>query len=391
MDRSTEIYLDNAATTRPFDCVRNIVDRTMDTDWGNPSSLHRMGFKAEQHVKKAKETVALSLKTDPSNIVYTSGGTESNNMALIGAALANRRTGNHIITTTIEHPSVYQTLQFLEECGFRVTYAPVNRNGHVDMETLLDSICGDTVLVSVMHVNNEIGAVADLESISAAIKHKKPSLLFHTDAVQSYGKYRIYPKRMGIDLLSASGHKIHGPKGVGFLYIGDKVKVKPIIFGGGQQKGIRSGTENVPGIAGLAVAINEIYKDHTLKMNRLYEIKKAFISRLEKMENVSIHGIDGIEPEQTAPHLLSVGFDSVRSEVLLHALEDRGIYVSAGSACASNHPGISGTLKATGVRPELLEATLRFSFSTFTTMEEIEKTADVLEELVPMLRRFTRR
>lgn len=385
-----QAYLDNAATTRPFECVRDIMVRTMDVDYGNPSSMHIKGVEAERYIKEAREKIAKTLKVDSKEIVFTSGGTESNNLALIGAAMANKRQGNHIITTKIEHPSVHNPLIFLEENGFEVTYLEVNEDGLIDMSELSNAITENTCIVSIMMVNNEMGSVQDVSTISKLIKEKNSDILFHVDAIQAYGKYHIYPKRMGIDLLSISGHKIHGPKGIGALYIRDRVKMKPILFGGGQQKGMRSGTENVPGIAGLGVAAEEIYKNHEEKVKHLYTLKQTLMDGVNEIPDVVVNGI-GVGIENTAPHVLSVSFAGIRSEVLLHALEERGIYVSSGSACASNHPALSGTLKAIKVKRELLDCTLRFSFSVTTTMEEIEYTIEVLKELLPMLRRFTRR
>lgn len=383
-------YLDNGATTQPFASVREVMLKTLEEDFGNPSSLHTKGVEAEKYVKEAKEQIAKSLKADPKEIVFTSGGTESNNMALIGGALANQRAGKHIITTGIEHASVHNPLIFLEAMGFEVTYLPVDAKGHIRLPELLETIREDTILVSIMYVNNEIGAVMDIEAIGKAIKEKKPDIVFHVDAIQAYGKYRIYPKRLNIDLLSVSGHKIHGPKGIGFLYIRDKVKIKPIIYGGEQQKGMRSGTENVPGIAGLSQAVKEIYDNHEEKIKGLYELKKYFIEEIEKLPGTTVNGIQGLSIEQTAPHIISVSFEGVRSEVLLHALADKAIYVSSGSACSSNHPAISGTLRGIGVKKELLDSTLRFSLSVLTTKEELDLALEALEELLPILRRYTR-
>ena len=251
-----------------------------------------------------------------------------------------------------------------------------------------EAICPETILVSIMHVNNEIGAVQPIEEIARIIHRKKPDVLFHVDAIQSYGKYVIRPKRQGIDLLSVSGHKIHGPKGTGFLYVRDKVKIKPLIYGGEQQHGMRSGTENVPGIAGLGEAVKEIYKDHDERIRRMYALKHLFVEQLEGLEGIVING----QPlDQGAPHIVSVSFRGVRSEVLLHALEEKGIYVSAGSACSSNHPAVSGTLRSIGVEKDLLDSTLRFSFGVFTTEDEIRYAADTVKTLVPMLRRFRRK
>ncbi len=382
-----EVYFDNSATTRAFDSVRDVMVKTLTEDYGNTAARHLMGVEAEQYVKAAREEIARSLRVKEKEILFTSGGTESNNMALIGTALANRRSGNHLITTGIEHASVYNPMMFLEEMGFRVSYLPVDHNGIVSLDALEEAICDDTILVSVMYVNNEIGAVEPVEEIAKIIKKKKPEVYFHVDAIQAYGKYVIRPKKQGIDMLSASGHKIHGPKGVGFLYVDERVKIRPIIYGGGQQKGMRSGTENVPGCAGLGMAVKEIYRDHEARMDRLYALKERLTEGLEKMEGVTVLGLTG---RDSAPQIVSALFSGVRAEVLLHALEDRGIYVSSGSACSSTHPGISGTLKGIGVKPELLDSSLRFSFGLFNTEDEVDYCLEQLNELLPVLRKYRR-
>lgn len=385
-----ESYLDNAATTRVSDGVREIADRAMCVDFGNPSSLHKKGMEAERYVKSAREIIAKSLKAEPKEIVFTSGGTEANNMALIGAALAMRRTGKHMITTQFEHASVHNPLLFLEDMGFEVSFAPVDAAGHVILEELLKLMREDTILVSVMYVNNEVGAVQDIAALARAVKEKKPGVLFHADAIQAYGKYRICPKKEGIDLMSVSGHKIHGPKGSGFLYIRDGVRVLPLIYGGGQQRGMRSGTENVPAIAGLGAAASEIYENHEEKIRQLYALKAYLTGQLQAMEGVTVNALT--KPlTDCAPHIVSASFAGVRSEVLLHALEERGVYVSSGSACSSNHPGISSSLQAIGVADALLDATLRFSFSVYTKKEELDYALAQLKELLPVLRRFVRK
>lgn len=385
-----EAYLDNAATTLPFPSVTEIMMNTLQFDYGNPSSKHLKGIEAEKLVKDTRKKIAASMKVDEKEIVFTSGGTESNNQALISTAFANQRSGKHIISTKIEHSSVHNPLIFLEEAGFEVTYLNVDRKGHIFMKELLDAICEDTILVSIMYVNNEIGAVQDIGTISKAIKEKKKDIIFHVDAIQAYGKYRIYPKKLGIDLLSVSGHKIHGPKGIGFLYIKDKVKTKPFILGGGQEKGMRSGTENVPGIAGLGKAVEEIYNNHEAKIKNMYELKKYFVGQLLEIEGVSINGLDGLQIEETSPNIISASVEGVRSEVLLHSLADKGIFVSSGSACSSNHPALSGTLQAIGVKKELLDSTIRFSLSVYNTKEELEYTIAALKELIPILKRYRR-
>ena len=383
-----EVYFDNSATTKVFDCVRDIVVKTMTEDYGNPSAKHKKGMEAEQYVRRAAAQIAKTLKVQEKEILFTSGGTESNNMALIGTAMANHRAGKHLITTRIEHASVYNPMAWLEQQGFEVTYLGVDEQGHISLEELRKAIRPDTILVSVMHVNNEIGAIVPVEEIGAMLHEVNPSILFHVDAIQSYGKLQIRPKKAQIDLLSASGHKIHGPKGVGFLYIDQRVKIHPLIYGGGQQRDLRSGTENVPGIAGLGAAAEEIYRNHEEKMERLIGLKDYFISRIGEIPEAVVNSLPG---KEGAPQIVSVSFSGVRSEVLLHALEDKGIYVSSGSACSSNHPAISGTLKAVGVKRELLDSTLRFSFGMFNTREEADYTIDMLKELLPVLTRYRRR
>lgn len=380
-----EAYFDNSATTKVLDCVKDAVVDAMCVNYGNAAAKHRKGVEAENLIREAKKAIADTLKVQEKEILFTSGGTESNNTALIGTALANRRAGKHLITTGVEHPSIYNTMSFLEEMGFEVTYLPVDHLGHISLEDLEKAIREDTILVSVMYVNNEVGAVEPIEAISQCIKKKNPKTLFHVDAIQAYGKYKIRPKKQGIDLLSVSGHKIHAPKGVGFLYIRDGVKIRPILFGGGQQKGMRSGTENVPGCVGLGVAAREAYKDFDARIEKLYTLREHLIAGLKPLGGVTINGS---EDRTNAPQIVSASFESVRSEVLLHALEDKGVYVSSGSACSSNHPGISGTLKGIGVKKELLDSTIRFSLGDLNTEEEVNYAIGVLGELLPVLRRY---
>ena len=380
-----EAYFDNSATTKVLDCVKDAVVDAMCVNYGNAAAKHRKGVEAENLIREAKKAIADTLKVQEKEILFTSGGTESNNTALIGTALANRRAGKHLITTGVEHPSIYNTMSFLEEMGFEVTYLPVDHMGHISLEDLEKAIREDTILVSVMYVNNEVGAVEPIEAISQCIKKKNPKTLFHVDAIQAYGKYKIRPKKQGIDLLSVSGHKIHAPKGVGFLYIRDGVKIRPILFGGGQQKGMRSGTENVPGCVGLGVAAREAYKDFDARIEKLYTLRERLIAGLKPLGGVTINGS---EDRTNAPQIVSASFEGVRSEVLLHALEDKGVYVSSGSACSSNHPGISGTLKGIGVKKELLDSTIRFSLGDLNTEEEVDYAIGVLGELLPVLRRY---
>ncbi len=382
-----EVYLDNSATTRCFDEVAQLMCKVMCEDYGNPSSMHRKGVEAEKYLRYSHETIARILKVNEKEIFFTSGGTESDNIALIGAAMANHRQGRHLITTKIEHPAVLQTMKYLEGQGFEVTYLSVDKEGRIDLRQLEQAIRKDTILVSIMHTNNEIGTVQPVAEAGAVIKRCNPSTLFHVDGVQGFGKFRIYPARMNIDLLSVSGHKIHGPKGTGFLYIREGAKVNPIIYGGGQQRGMRSGTENLPGIAGIAKAAEIVYGSLDYDMRRMYGLRDMLVQGVSHIEDVTVNGGMGRED---AAHIVSLSVRGVRSEVLLHALEEKGICVSAGSACSSHKPQPSATLKAIGVEKELLDSTIRFSFSVFTTEEEIQYTIRVLCELIPQLRKYTR-
>lgn len=386
--RQMEAYLDNSATTKVSERVMEAVLAAMTDYYGNPSAMHSMGVRAENKVREARELLARLMKVGEKEIYFTSGGTEANNMALIGAAMANRRAGNRILTTQIEHASVSNTMAYLKEQGFDIVALPVDSYGQLQMQALRKAMTEDTILVSVMYVNNEIGAVEPIEEINHVIRAVNPSVAFHVDAIQAFGKYKIYPKRLGIDLLSVSGHKLHAPKGVGFLYKNAHVKVKPILFGGGQQDGLRSGTLNVPGIVGLAVAAEESYTDFDEKQKRLYNLKELFVTGIQKIEGTKINGYPGRE---SAPHIVSVSFDGVRSEVLLHALEEQEVYVSAGSACSSHKASISPTFKALGLEKKSLDATLRFSFSTFTTEQEICSALEALRETLPVLRKVTGR
>ncbi len=383
-----EAYFDNSATTRVCAEAAEIVLRTMTEEYGNPSAMHSKGVEAEQYVRKAAEILAGILKVQPKEILFTSGGTESDNLALIGGALANQRAGRHIITTAVEHPAVTGPAAFLEEQGFEVTYLPVDRQGVVRLDALRDALREDTILVSVMMVNNETGSRMPVEEIAETVHRKNPKILFHVDAIQAFGKYRIFPSRMGIDLLSVSSHKFHGPKGAGFLYIRNGVKIRPLILGGGQQNGMRSGTDNVPGIAGMAAAAQKVCGNLEENAARLLQLKKRMAEGLLLIPGVRINGM---ALEEGAPHILSVTVEGVRSEVLLHTLEEKNIYVSAGSACSSHKRRPSAVLTAMGLSKADIESTVRISFSEENTIEEVDYALQVLREVVPVLRRFARR
>ncbi len=386
-----EIYLDNSATTMMLPEAAALMTKIFTEDYGNPSSAHMKGVESERYLREAKETLSKILRCKPTEIFFTSGGTESDNLALIGTARAKRRQGKHLITSSIEHPAVLRTMEYLEkEEGCSVTYLPVNEKGLVSLDDLKSAMRDDTILVSIMHTNNEVGSVQPIEAIGKFLKDKYPSVTFHTDAVQGFGKARIYPHQAGIDLMSISGHKIHGPKGTGIIYIADKTKIDPIIFGGGQQNGMRSGTENVPGAAGIAYAAGFLYDNFDSDREKMYSLKRRLAERLLEIEGVTVNGPAYDDEVNGAPHILSASFPGVRAEVLLHALEDKRIYVSAGSACATHKSTPSDTLTNIGLKQDLLDSTLRFSMSVFTKEEEIDLLAEALKELLPELRRFTR-
>ena len=382
-----EAYFDNSATTRCYPEVAEIVVKTMTEDFGNPSAMHLKGVEAEKYVREAAQTLAKILKVNEKEIIFTSGGTESNNLALFGGADANKRSGNHIITTSVEHAAVGQPAERLEQMGYEVTIVPVDHRGVVQLEALEKALRPDTILVSTMYVNNEVGAVMPVEEIAKLVHEKSPKALYHVDAIQAFGKYRIYPKKAGIDMLSVSSHKIHGPKGVGFLYINEKARIQPQILGGGQQAGIRSGTDNVPGIAGLGVAAKMVYTDFDEKIEHMYQLKERLAEGFLKLPDVRLNGM---EIREGAPQILSASFLGVRSEVLLHTLEEKGIYVSAGSACSSHKRKAAGTLSAMGMEAAQRESTLRFSFSEENTFEEVDYVLEVIGQVLPMLRRYSR-
>lgn len=389
------IYLDNSATTRVYPEVVQAMTEMMETDFGNPSSLHRMGLAAEKRMNRAREQVAKAFSAKPKEIVFTSGGTEANNMAIRGVAYQYRNRGNHLITTSIEHPSVLQTFRRLESEGFQVTYISVDSEGLVRLDELQAALTPGTILVSVMHVNNELGAVQPVEEIGALIKDRGQRTVFHVDAIQSFGKFPISPQRMRIDLLTISGHKIHGPKGIGALYINEKIQVPPLIEGGGQERDLRSGTENIPGIVGLGLAAERIESERPQQIVRLRALKAWFLEELQKaIPDVKIngpHSAGTLEAGRSAPHIVNLSFPGLKGEVLLHALEDYQIYVSTGSACHSRQSGPSHVLQAIGLKPRELESALRFSLSYQTTQEELETVLTHLPGLVKEFRSLMQR
>ena len=384
--RKMEVYLDNSATTRVYPEVAELMMKIMTEDFGNPSSMHKCGMTAEHYLKEAASAAAKSIHADISEILFTSGGTESNNTALIGTALAKKRVGKHIISTNVEHPSVGATLDFLEKEGFSVTRLPVNEKGVITPEQVAEAIRPDTILVSVMMVNNEIGSIFPIEEITKTVHKKNPKTYVHTDAIQAYGKIPINVTKLGVDLLSVSAHKLHGPKGVGFLYIRKGTLIRPMVYGGGQQKGMRSGTENVQGIAGFGLAIKEGVIDNAKLVERndkIAALRDKLIEGLSACPDVRNHSMG-------APHIASLSFVGIRAEVMLHSLEAEGIYVSAGSACSSNKKKESSVLAAIDLPPEERESTLRFSFSEENTEEEVSYVIQTVERLLPGLRHYTR-
>jgi len=382
-----QVYLDNAASTRVSKPVIELMNKAMDEDYANPSAKHLKGMEAEKYLKEAAAKIAKTMKVSEKELVFTSGGTESNNMALIGAAMARQRYGKHIISTAIEHSAVHQVLVHLADLGFEYSILKVDEKGQISLEELKSLLRADTILVSVMYVNNEIGAVQDIKAIADIVHGYNKDIYMHTDAIQAYGKFKIFPKKEGIDLLSVSAHKLHGPKGSGFLYIDERVNIKPIIYGGGQQRGFRSGTLNIPGIAGLGEAAKEAYEDFDKEVEYIYGLRDYLIDEITKLndEGIKLNSEKGVK---FAPHVLSISISGVRAEVLLHAMEERGIYIASGSACSSNHPGLSGTLKGIGLKEEFLSSTVRVSFSKYNNKEELDFFLANLKELIPQLRRY---
>lgn len=376
-----EIYLDNSATTKPYQEVVDKMVLALTTQYGNPSSIYKKGIEVEREIKEIRRNIARSLGAKETEIYFTSGGTECNNTIIRSVAKLNKKTKNHIISTVIEHPSVLNTLKDLEADGFEVTYLPVGKDGKISLEDLKNAIKKETILVSVMHVNNEIGTIQPIEEIGKYLKSLDEKVYFHVDGVQSYAKIKFRPSRYNIDFMSVSGHKLHGPKGIGFMYVKENNRIKPLLTGGGQEIGIRSGTENVPGIYGIGEAVRILNQDleGTIdKVRGLRDLLKEEI--LANIDNVKINS-----PEDGVCHVLNVSFRGVRGEVLLHYLEQKEIYVSTGSACSSKKKG-SHVLNAIGLTPDEIEGAIRFSLSDLNTKEEIMKTVEVLKESVSDLR-----
>lgn len=377
-----EIYLDNSATTKPLEEVCDYINQINKEVYGNPSSMHTKGIEAERLVKKARESIARSLNVDSKEVYFTSGGTESNNWAIRGYLDANTRRGKHVITTEIEHPSVLEVFKNLETRGYRVDYLKVDKSGIVDLEELRQKITSDTSLISVMYINNEIGAIQPIDEIVKIKNEVNNETAVHVDAVQAYGKIKILPKKSGIGMMSVSSHKIHGPKGVGALYMDKSIKVKPILFGGGQESQVRSGTENVSGISGFGLAVEKYFESINERSNKVTELKKKFIEILSE----NIDGFTVLSRENSSPYIVSISFKNVKAEVLLHHLEERNVFVSTGSACSSRKNIHSHVLTAVGVNSKEIDGALRFSFSGFNTEEDIIDTVNFIKEILPRIR-----
>ncbi len=380
-----EIYLDNSATTRPYMRVCEKVAEVMRNNYGNPSSLHRLGISAEKEIKTAREIIASTLGARTDEIFFTSGGTESNNLAIMGVCGASR--GKRILATQIEHPATINTFVALENRGYTIELIPVDENGIVRLVEFEEMLTSDTALVSVMLVNNELGSVQPIAKMAQILKNRVPDAKLHVDAVQGYCKIPFTARELGADLVSISGHKIHGPKGTGALYIKKGTRIAPIIFGGGQQDGIRPGTENVPGIAGLGVAAGHCHS----KMGEAVKTMNSLRKRLEEGICSKIERVRVNTPQNCAPHILNISFEGVRSEVILHSLENEGIYVSSGSACSSHKKEPSYVLTAIGIDRALIDGSIRFSLSEFTTKEEIDKAITALSMIIPRLRKLNLR
>lgn len=384
----TEIYLDNSATTRPYREIIELINRVQAETYGNPSSMHKKGLEAEKLIGEARRQVAAFFSNRESEVVFTSGGTEANNLAIKGAAYRNRRRGGHLVTTSIEHPSVLNCFRFLEQEGFSVTYLPVDEHGLVNPGDLKNLVGKETTLVSIMHVNSEIGSIQPLGEIGQLIKKANPDVLFHIDAVQSFARLPLKLKEWSSDMISCSAHKIHGPRGAGSLWIKEGTLLQPLIHGGGQEKEIRPGTENTAAIAGFGLAVRLANGNLRQKTESLTNLKLSFYNEIQK--SGVLFTVNGPTPEDGAPHILNLSFPGLKAELLLHSLEEQGIYVSAGSACHSRRPDPSHVLKAIGLSGARLESALRFSFSTLNTEDEVvyaaHKTAEVVRELSSMLK-----
>ncbi|MBM7614910.1 cysteine desulfurase family protein [Alkaliphilus hydrothermalis] len=383
-----EVYLDNAATTKPRKEVVEAMVYAMEELYANPSSLHRKGVEVEKSIKNTRKLIAKALGCKDQEFYFTSGGTESNNIAIRGIVEANHRFGKHIITSKIEHPSVLNTFNDLEAKGYGVTYLEVNHEGFISVDELRNAMKEDTILVAIMHVNNEVGSIQPIDEIGKIIKGKNPKTLFHVDAIQSFGKIKFNVANTLVDTLAISGHKLHGPKGIGGLYVRKGLKIRPMVTGGGHEMGLRAGTENVPGILGLGAAVKHQMAQQEEIISKMITLKKYLVERIqEEVKEVVIH--NGMEAD-FAPHIINVSFIGVKSEVLLHSLEGDGIYVSSGSACSSKKKGFSHVLTAMKLKNTLIDSSLRLSISDTNTKEEIDYGVNQIKKQVELLRKIMR-
>lgn len=366
-----EVYFDNSSTTKVCREAAEKVMEMMTENYGNPSSLHTMGFRAEQELTAARDKIAVLLSAKPEEIYFTSGGTESNNIALFGAAHARQKRGNRIVTTMMEHPSVLNTMKELEKEGFEVIYIKPDIMGRIQPEQIFEAVTPETILVSMMCVNNEVGSILPLEAVSAAIAAAKAPALFHVDAVQAFGKLPLKPAKLKIDLMSASAHKIHGPKGIGVLYVRKGVHIVPRTFGGGQEKDLRPGTESTPLIAGFGAAVGALPN-----LDTEYQVM-AELAAYCRYEIVKIDGAALNSSEDALPYIVNFSNGGVRAETMLHYLADKEIYVSSGSACSKGKA--SHVLTAMGLPRERINSSLRLSFSRYTTKEEIDRFIEALK------------
>lgn len=372
------VYLDNSATTRQYERVTEVMKTSMEENYGNPSSLHKLGLAAEKQVRQSRKTVADSLGAKEDEVFFTSGGTESDNTALFGIAHARKRAGKKIITTQVEHPAVLESCRLLEQQGFQVEYIGVDDKCRLDMEQLCAAIDSDTILISIMAVNNETGTIMPVSEIAKI----KENALLHTDAVQAYGKISL--EHTGADLISVSGHKIHGPKGIGALYVKKGVHLPAYLVGGGQERHMRSGTENVPAILGFGAAVELSRKSWTMRQETMEKARTHLLTGLlDQVPDIKINS-----PEDGACSVLNVSFLGTRGEVLLHTLEQDDIYVSTGSACSSNKKGRSHVLSAMGLSEKEIEGAIRFSFSEFNTIEEMDYVLEKVKNAVSRFRRL---
>ncbi len=382
-----EIYLDNCSTTRPREEVIEEMVKALRDEYGNPSSLHRLGLKAEKSIEHSRQVIASALRVSPDEVYFTSGATESNNLAIKSIIDKYSKFGKHIITTSIEHPSVLNVMKKYEERGYDVTYLKVDSNGVISLEELANCIREDTILISIMQVNNEVGSIQPTWKVKELIKEKKSRALLHVDGVQAFGKIPVKLKDWEIDAFSISGHKLHGPKGIGVLYINKDLKLSPVVYGGNQERGFRSGTENVPGIIGLGKAVEIMEKNFEVEQDQVRKLKLYFIDRLQEIDKILINSKD----EYSSPYVLNVSFEYVRGEVLLHYLENKGIYVSTTSACSSKGSKKSQVLAELGLTDRQIEGAIRFCLSYEITKEDIDYTIDVLKDSVEEIRQITMR